>query len=394
MLQASVVLFPVGEGPLLRILEQKETLSMGTETTRRGLLQAVGTMLVAAQCPRIANGAAPAAGRASAAGVRLQPLPTRAFKTRDPGGERTESWTTWVIVETSTPRELKIQSATTQLLSNGKVVRSTHDEGAGAHVLSIVPPFSPRLPDGRESPTPIVWPLAIRIRNTVAMAAGIDGMRIDLALSEATKVVHAGLSLPVEYYEQKSALIFPFRGKGIVTNAGVTNGGHRNRSGQFALDCVGLDDGYGVYAPGGGRKREDYAGWGRTVAAPAAGTVVRARSDRPDQPDPETSDPKYFAPEYPDGGDPGNHVVIDHGNGEFSMLAHFQAESVVASVGDRVQQGQTLGKLGSSGDTVTPHVHYQLQSGADHAWADGLPCQFSNVENTPLVRGTFFDAGV
>ena len=128
--------------------------------------------------------------------------------------------------------------------------------------------------------------------------------------------------------------------------------------------------------------------------APAAGTLVRARSDRPDQPDPGKSDPKYFAPEYPDGGDPGNHVVIDHGNGEFSMLAHFQAESVVASVGDRVQQGQTLGKLGSSGDTVTPHVHYQLQSGADHAWADGLPCGFSNIEITPLVRGTFFDAGV
>ena len=116
------------------------------------------------------------------------------------------------------------------------------------------------------------------------MAAGIDAMRIDLALSEATKVVHVALSLPVEYYEQKTALIFPFRGKGIITNAGVTNGGHRNRSGQFALDCVGLDDSYGVYVPGNGRKREDYAGWGRAVTAPAAGTVVRARSDRPDQP--------------------------------------------------------------------------------------------------------------
>ena len=367
---------------------------MGTETTRRGLLKAVGTMLVAAQFPRIANGAVPADGRASAADVRLQSLPTRVFKTRDPGSERTESWMTWLIVETKTPRELKIQSATTQLLSKGKVIRTTHDDGDGAHVLSIVPPFLARLPDGRESPTPIFWPLAIRIRNTVAMAAGIDAMRIDLALSEATKVVHVGLTLPVEYYEQKTALIFPFRGKGIITNAGVTNGGHRNRSGQFALDCVGLDDSYGVYVPGNGRKREDYAGWGRAVVAPAAGTIVRARSDRPDQPDPETSDPKYFAPEYPNGGDPGNHVVIDHGNGEFSMLAHFQADSVVAGVGDRVRQGQALGKLGSSGDTVTPHVHYQLQSGADHAWADGLPCGFSNIEITPIVRGTFFDAGV
>lgn len=131
-------------------------------------------------------------GRASAAGVRLQPLPTRAFKTKDPRSERTESWTIWVIVETGTPHELKIQSATTQLLSNGKVVRSTHDEGYGAHVLTIVPPFSPRLPDGRESPTPIFWPLAIRIRNTVAVAAGIDGMLIDLALSETRGLCRLG----------------------------------------------------------------------------------------------------------------------------------------------------------------------------------------------------------
>jgi len=95
---------------------------MGTETTRRGLLKAVGTMLVATQSLRIANGAAPTAGRASAAGVRLQPLPTRAFKTRDPGSERTESWTIWVVVETSTPRELKIQSAQ---LSSSPTARSS-----------------------------------------------------------------------------------------------------------------------------------------------------------------------------------------------------------------------------------------------------------------------------
>jgi hypothetical protein len=183
MLQASVVLFPVGEGPLLRRLEQKETLSMGTETTRRGLLKAVGTMLVATQSLRIANGAAPTAGRASAAGVRLQPLPTRAFKTRDPGSERTESWTIWVVVETSTPRELKIQSATTQLLSNGKVVRSTRDEGDGAHVLSIVPPFSPRLPDGRESPMAVTaiavaslpWTASDLMTGTGSMFPGVAG---------------------------------------------------------------------------------------------------------------------------------------------------------------------------------------------------------------------------
>ena len=74
------------------------------------------------------------------------------------------------------------------------------------------------------------------------------------------------------------------------------------------------------------------------------------------------------------------------------MLAHFQAGSLRAKLGDRVSQGQPLGKLGSSGDTNTPHSHYQLQSGPDRNWVDGLPCKFSTVDQQQLVRGTFFEA--
>ena len=328
----------------------------------------------------------------SGPGIRLQPLQTHLFKTRDPGSERTESWTFWLLVETSAPRDLKIQSAKIQLRSGQQNIRTTSYDAEGVRVLTIVPPFPPRLLDGSASPSPIYWPQAIRLRSTEAAAAKIDAMRVELTLGEADKQVSAEVTLPVETYEQKTALIYPFKGKGIITNAGVTNGGHRNRSGQFALDGVGLDAGYGANIPGGGRKSEDYAGWGRTIMAPAAGVVVRASADRPDQPDPENSDPKFFAPEFPNGGDPGNHVVIDHGNGEFSMLAHLQAGSVLVKAGDHVGQGQPLGKLGSSGDTQTPHLHYQLQSGPDIQWSDGLPCKFTNIEQPVLVRGTYFDA--
>jgi murein DD-endopeptidase MepM/ murein hydrolase activator NlpD len=74
------------------------------------------------------------------------------------------------------------------------------------------------------------------------------------------------------------------------------------------------------------------------------------------------------------------------------MMAHFQAGSILVKAGERVRQGQALGKLGSSGDTNTPHCHYQLQSGPDWEWSDGLPCKFSNIEEGPLVRGVFLDA--
>ena len=329
---------------------------------------------------------------AAKSNVRLQPWPTRIFKTRDAGNERTESWTLWLLLETTTKREVTVQSATIELLAANRLVRSTRYDADGLQALSIVPPFSPRLVDGRPSPAPIFWPRAIRIRITEAAGAKVDAMRVALTLTDEGKAALAEATLPVEIYQQKTALIYPFKGRGVITNAGVTNGGHRNRSGQFATDGVGLNANYGIYDSGSGTKSEDYAGWGRTLIAPAAGVVVRARADRPDQPDPENSDPKFYAPEHPNGGDPGNHVVIDHGNGEFSLLAHFQAKSVLVKVGDRVQQGQPLGKLGSSGDTVTPHLHYQLQSGPDHDWSDGLPCTFRNVGSSLLVRGAYFNA--
>ncbi len=298
-------------------------------------------------------------------GIRLQPLPTHIYKTRDAGNEPTESWVIWLLVETKTPRDVKVQSAKIELLSGQEVMRTTSYGAAGVRPLTIKFPYKPKALDGSPSPSPIYWPQAIRLRCTEAAAAKIDGVRVTLGLDEEGKTVSAEGTSPVENYEQKTALIYPFKGKGVVTNAGVTNGGHRNRSGQFALDGVGLDDGYGVNTPDGGKKSEDYAGWGRTIMAPAAGVVVEVRADRPDQPDPENSDPKFFAPEFPNGGDPGNHVVIDHGNGEFSMLAHFQTGSLLVKLGDHVEQGQPLGKLGSSGDTTTPHLHYQLQTGPD-----------------------------
>jgi len=60
----------------------------------------------------------------------------------------------------------------------------------------------------------------------------------------------------------------------------------------------------------------------------------------------------------------GNCVIIDHGNSEYSLMAHMQQGSVTVKVGERAVAGQVIGKLGDSGDSFGPHVHYQLQSAA------------------------------
>lgn len=53
----------------------------------------------------------------------------------------------------------------------------------------------------------------------------------------------------------------------------------------------------------------------------------------------------------------GLYVVIDHGNGWTSLHAHLLKSFVV--VGERVDQGQTIALLGTSGGSSGPHLHYE-----------------------------------
>lgn len=80
------------------------------------------------------------------------------------------------------------------------------------------------------------------------------------------------------------------------------------------------------------------AGAGATVVAPADGVVVLAP-------------PPGFSLE-------GNLVIIDHGMGLSSAFLHLSAASV--RVGDRVRQGQPVGRVGMTGRATGPHLHWSV----------------------------------
>jgi Peptidase family M23 len=77
---------------------------------------------------------------------------------------------------------------------------------------------------------------------------------------------------------------------------------------------------------------------GAEVRAPNAGRIVVAR-------------PLYFA---------GNSVVIDHGLGLFSLLAHLSAFEV--HEGDMVTAGQVVGRVGATGRVTGAHLHWALRA--------------------------------
>ncbi|NDC40615.1 MAG: M23 family metallopeptidase, partial [Chitinophagia bacterium] len=61
------------------------------------------------------------------------------------------------------------------------------------------------------------------------------------------------------------------------------------------------------------------------------------------------------------GGKYGNHVIIRHSNGIYSLMAHLYA--VTAKKGDLVKQGQTIGSVGSTGRSSGPHLHFEFRMG-------------------------------
>jgi murein DD-endopeptidase MepM/ murein hydrolase activator NlpD len=75
----------------------------------------------------------------------------------------------------------------------------------------------------------------------------------------------------------------------------------------------------------------------------------------------------------------GNHVILDCG-GVHAGLAHFTTGSVAVGLGQRVRAGDQLGRVGHTGNSTAPHLHFQLMDGPDPLTAGGVPCAFRAYE--------------
>lgn len=345
-----------------------------TSTRREALFGAAG----AAALSSLTGCATPASATESP--LRLLARPQRIFKVVDLPRERTEAWIALLIAEAPTAFDAMPSRLTVTYLSGAAEIARSEYWGEALRAMTI---------QGLPAPAGVVWPFALRVLSRQPAAANVDRMRVSVAFDAAPPLE---ADFVVGIYTQRTDLIFPFRGRGIVTQAGAVTGGHRNGSGQFAIDAMGLSENYAVQTGAAFAVNTDLSGFGRELVAPGAGVVVIARGDRPDQPVPGESNEDFHLPEFRGAGDPGNHVVIDHGNGEFSKIGHLMAGSLAVRAGERVARGQRIGALGNSGDSFAPHVHHQLQDGPSWQTASALPHRYSNIAADRLDRGVFFVA--
>jgi peptidase M23-like protein len=326
--------------------------------------------------------------------VQLQGVPAAVYKVDDPGHGETESWT-FNVVALCKPNDCssKPVAATIELFSSNTVVDKTE---IGATELEKAALTSYRvLPEtpAASSRRGFLLHEAFDLTFTRPKKLNIDRTRVRLNVANFEgKREEAVLDIPIAVYRQKTALIFPFRGPGLVMQGWINDGGHSGYANQLAIDVLGLD---ANYAPQTNDKDENssYAGWDREIMAPADGTVVYARNDVLNNPAAGDPAQKLLDSQH----DPmlavaGNCVIIDHGNSEFSVMMHMRQGSVRVKAGDLVKQGQVVGHLGNSGDSFGPHLHYQLQAGPELFRDQSIPFTFQNVNRTHLFRGTYFRA--
>jgi murein DD-endopeptidase MepM/ murein hydrolase activator NlpD len=199
-------------------------------------------------------------------------------------------------------------------------------------------------------------------------------------------------SIPIKSEFAQNKYIFPLRGVWYAGYGASFHTGHRWAvPEEFALDIAKIGES-GLSHKGDGTRFDDYYAYGADVLAAADGRVTSVANDQQEDPSamqrPNETQEAYFARLQKEQGErlakgltaiTGNYVMIDHGKNEYSLYAHLQPGSVGIRVGDQVKAGDVIGKLGSSGNSTEPHLHFHVCDKPDPLMCAGIPVNFSNI---------------
>ncbi|MFT8710114.1 MAG: M23 family metallopeptidase [Sporolactobacillus sp.] len=194
---------------------------------------------------------------------------------------------------------------------------------------------------------------------------------------------------------------FPLRGEGFSPNTPGTkipSHGTNKLGTRYAYDFIQVDwerTGLPAYRASllhyllFGISVNEYYCWGKEIYAPCDGIIVKAEDGYKERTRTKLlsdianayKNAHCFNPRKDDARSvAGNYVIIKNRNNVYAALCHLQTGSIQVSVGQSVNKGEAIGKIGNSGNSFGPHLHFQLMDSSDISTAKGLPCAFEEYE--------------
>ena len=184
----------------------------------------------------------------------------------------------------------------------------------------------------------------------------------------------------------------PVRGEGWLVSSGcckpnihrdlriAIDGVRIETAETFAIDWAKVKN--GRIFDGDGSKVEQHYAFGEDVLAVADGTVVSIQDGKP-----ETTPNVAMIPETKEDYG-GNHVILEIAPNVFALYVHLHPGSLTVKVGEVVKAGAPLAKIGNTGPSMGPHLHFGLSDKPDFFAGRSLPFVFDSFT---LVGAVDFD---
>ena len=226
------------------------------------------------------------------------------------------------------------------------------------------------LPEGKHAPRELSH------RVTAKFAAAPPGHQEITAVGGNIAVAHRSVAV----------IGPPLHGAGYVSadsccdavrhqRAALPINGHFWLSQRYAVDWEQVNEQGRIYR-GPREKVESYNIFGKEAIA-VADAIVASTTDGA----PEGTPGQYPTAIEPAAAD-GNAVILDLGQHRYAMYAHLQPGSIKVRQGEKVKTGQVLGLVGNTGNSLVPHLHFQLMDQPSSLASNGLPYEIDNFEVT------------
>ena len=121
-----------------------------------------------------------------------------------------------------------------------------------------------------------------------------------------------------------------------------------------------------------GKNNTDYCGYGSKVLAVADAQVLVSRDGIPD------NSPGSIAVKLSKDTLLGNYVALSLGSGRVAVYAHLKPGSVLVKAGDSVRRGQEIARVGNTGNSDAPHLHF-------HVAVEGAVDDIELVQTDPVA---------